>query len=163
LYFQYTEKGQKSHKKIESEDDLEGFGDLKEEDQKALKDLIAGKGEEEKEKKKGTKRKASDKKEKGEKKTEKKVRRSKDDDDETEAEDLDVYLVAESSAKSGQKFWSIRVRGEKACVKYGKVNGKPMVLEKEFDTPSVATKYAKRELKKKGRKGIYEVTEGRRG
>jgi len=43
------------------------------------------------------------------------------------------------------------------------VNGKPMVLEKEFDTPSVATKYAKRELKKKGRKGIYEVTEGRRG
>jgi len=93
-------------------------------------------------------------KKKVKKKTEeKKVRRSKDDDDETEAEDLDVYLVAESSAKSGQKFWSIRVRGEKACVKYGKVNGKPMVLEKEFDTPSVATKYAKRELKKKEGKG----------
>jgi len=75
--FSALKRARKDTKKIESEDDLEGFSKVKSADQQKIKDLIAG-GDAEEEPKKGTKRKKSPaKKEKKEKKRKKSPKRRK--------------------------------------------------------------------------------------
>jgi len=71
--FSSLKRARKNTKKIEAEDDLEGFSDLKPDDQEQVRQLIQDQAEEEKtEKKKGTKRKQpTDDKKKGEKKEKK--------------------------------------------------------------------------------------------
>jgi len=69
--FNALKRARKSTKKIESEDDLDGFSKLKSDDQDELKDLIAGGGGTDDEPKKGKKRKSPAKKEKKEKKRKK--------------------------------------------------------------------------------------------
>jgi len=162
--FETLKRARKTTKRIESEDDLEGFGDLKAADQETLRRLLAAVDKDEekdKDKKKGTKRKSPETK--TEKKPEKKgsgekKARGKKEDEEVEAEDMDVYLVADSSAKTGQKFWAIKVEGTEVTTSYGKVGGKATVKDKTMENAEKATKLAKREIKKKEGKG-YEVAE----
>jgi len=66
---------------------------------------------------------------------------------------MDVYLQAGSSSSEG-KFWAIKVDGCDVSVSYGKVGKKGITIPKTFDTAEKATKFAKKELKKKGKQRV---------
>jgi len=103
--FSALKRARKDTKKIESEDDLEGFSKVKSADQQKIKDLIAG-GDAEEEPKKGTKRKKSpakkEKKEKKEKKSAKK-KKKKDEDEDGDDEGGDEDEEEQEKKKSKKK------------------------------------------------------------
>lgn len=163
--FSALKRARANTKRIESTDDLDGFGDLKSDDQEKVKNVLeASKKEADEAPKEKKKRKAPAKKKKS------------DEDDEEENDDEDeeksakkqkteesatasssssssedkayyVYLVAES--KAGEKFWECTVKGTSMTVRYGKIGSAGASKTNNYDTVELAIKEAKKNEKKK--------------
>jgi predicted DNA-binding WGR domain protein len=147
--FSALKRARKSTKKIDSEDDLEGFDDINEEDQELIRGLINGEApEEKKEEKKATrKRKAAAPK--------KETKAKKAKVAATVADGQRTYLECDSA--SGGKFWEITIDGASYTTRWGKLGANGSSKTKDFADEAACQKDAAKQIAAKKKKDYVEA------